>query len=384
MIPRLLVPPKKSFFLLGPRGSGKTTWLKHHFKAATRFDLLDEARYQRYLGDIASFQRELAAVPDGSWVVIDEVQRLPSLLNEVHRQIEDRGLRFSLTGSSARKLRRAGVNLLAGRAVRRTMYPLCPEELGADFDLDRALSSGTLPVVWTSEEPEDTLSAYVQLYLKEEIQGEALVRNLPGFARFLPIAALSHGQLVNAAGIARDAGVARTTVLEYLSILEDTLLAYRVPAFEGKLRVRERQHPKLFWVDPGIVRTITRSRGAPSPEERGRLFEGFVYMILRLYMELGKLDIDEIAYWAPGEGGRTEVDFVLSRGDTRWAIEVKTSARLHESSFAGLRAIAPLPGLQRRILLHLGDEHGRTQDGIETLSFPRFCEALATGTFAPP
>lgn len=379
MIPRLLRPPKRSFFLLGPRGSGKTTWSKQHFRDAARFDLLDEARYQRYLADVASFQRELAAVPDGSWVVIDEVQRLPNLLNEVHRQIEERGLRFSLTGSSARKLRRAGVNLLAGRAVRCTMYPLSPEELGDAFDLDRALSVGTLPIVWTSEDPEETLRAYAQLYLKEEIQGEALVRSLPGFARFLPIAALCHGQLVNAAGIARDAGVARTTVLEYLSVLEDTLLAYRLPAFEGKLRVRERRHPKLFWIDPGIARAVTKSRGAPSPEERGRLFEGFVYMLLRLYIDLGRLPVDEVSYWAPADAAQTEVDFVLSTGKAHVALEVKTATRVHEPHFAGLRAVAELPGLKRRVLLHLGTENGRTQDGIEVWSFERFCESLARG-----
>ncbi len=380
MFPRLLTPPKTSFFLLGPRGTGKTTWLKQHFADTMRFDLLDEARYQRYLQDIGSFQRELATVPDGAWVTIDEVQRLPALLNEVHRAIEDRRLRFALTGSSARKLRRAGVNLLAGRALRCTMYPLAPEEMGQAFDLERALQIGTLPIVWTSETPEATLAAYVQLYLKEEVQGEALVRNLPGFARFLPIAAICHGQLVNAAGIARDAGIARTTVLEYLSILEDTLLAYRLPAFEAKLRVRERQHPKLFWVDPGIVRMVARSRGAPSPEERGHLFEGFVYMLLRLYMDLGKLDIDEIAYWAPGEAAKTEVDFVLVQGLKRWAIEVKTSQRVHEAHFTGLRAIEKLVGLERRILLHLGDENGRTDDGIEILTFGRFCQELSDGS----
>lgn len=380
MFPRLLTPPRTSFFLLGPRGTGKTTWLKQHFASAMRFDLLDEARYQRYLQDIGSFQRELATVPDGSWVAIDEVQRLPALLNEVHRAIEERHLRFALTGSSARKLRRAGVNLLAGRALRCTMYPLAPGEMGSAFDLDRALQLGTLPIVWTSEMPEATLAAYVQLYLKEEVQGEALVRNLPGFSRFLPIAAICHGQLINAAGIARDAGIARTTVLEYLSILEDTLLAYRLPAFEAKLRVRERQHPKLFWVDPGIVRAVARSRGAPSPEERGRLFEGYVYMLLRLYMDLGKLDIDEIAYWAPGEAAKTEVDFVLVQGMKRWAIEVRTAQRIHETHFSGLRAIGNLSGLERRVLLHLGDEDGRTDDGIEIWTFARFCQALSEGS----
>ena len=161
--------------------------------------------------------------------MVDEVQRLPALLNEVHRLIETRRLRFALLGSSARKLKVAGTNLLAGRALTRTMFPLTAAELGADFDLERILRFGSVPLVWASEVPREVLAAYAQLYLREEIRAEALVRNLPGFVRFLPVAALFNGEVVNVAGIARDAGVARTTVQGYLDILEDTLLAYRLP-----------------------------------------------------------------------------------------------------------------------------------------------------------
>jgi len=182
---------------------------------------------------------------------VDEVQRLPWILNEVHRFIEEKGLRFVLTGSNSRKLTRAGVNLLAGRALRRTMYPFLPEELGEDFDLEEVLRFGSLPIVWTSSSKTETLAACVQTYLKEAIQSEALVRNLPGFARFLPVAALFHGQVLNATSVARDAGVARTTVEDFLEILEETYVAFRLRAFEGRLRVREKRHPKLYWVDPG-------------------------------------------------------------------------------------------------------------------------------------
>ena len=185
--------------------------------------------------------------------------------------IEERRLKFALLGSSARKLEAAGVNLLAGRALHRTMHPLTPAELGDDFDLDSALEWGTIPLVWVSDERREVLGSYVQLYLREEIRAEALVRNLPGFARFLPIAALCHGQVVNISGLARDCGVARTTVQGYLDILEDTLLAFRLPAFEARLRVRERRHPKLYWVDPGLVRAVKRQRGPVAPEERGAL-----------------------------------------------------------------------------------------------------------------
>ena len=251
---RLLKLPARSFFLFGMRGVGKSTWARQALPEATRFDLLDEGLYQSYLRDPGLFGRELARVPAKHWVIVDEVQRLPNLLNDVHRFIEERHLRFALLGSSARKLKHAGVNLLAGRALSRVMLPLLPEELGEDFDLDRILTSGSVAVILQSEAPEESLRAYVQMYLKQEIQAEALVRNLPGFARFLPIAALFHGQVLNTAGLARDAGVARTTVAGYLDILADTQLAWLLPAFEARLRVKERQHPKLYWVDPGVVR----------------------------------------------------------------------------------------------------------------------------------
>ena len=197
--PRALAAPRSSFFLFGPRGTGKTTWVRHEYPAAHRIDLLDEALYQSYLADAGRFSGELQAVAPGGWVFVDEIQRLPSLLNEVHRHVEDSGLRFILTGSSARKLKRAGVNLLAGRAVHTRMYPFLPHELGADFDLEAVLRHGSLPVIWNADDRGAALRAYVQLYLREEIKGEALVRNLAGFARFLPVAALFHGQTLNIA-----------------------------------------------------------------------------------------------------------------------------------------------------------------------------------------
>jgi predicted AAA+ superfamily ATPase len=183
--PRLLKAPRQSFFLFGMRGVGKSTWARHAFPEVPRFDLLDEGLYQGYLADSGRFGRELAAIPAGSRVVVDEIQRLPALLNEVHRFIEERRLRFVLLGPSARKLKQAGTNLLAGRAVRRLMLPLVPEELGADFDLDRVLRWGSLPVIWQAEEPQETARSYVQLYLKEEIQDEERARARPNHSRAL-------------------------------------------------------------------------------------------------------------------------------------------------------------------------------------------------------
>jgi predicted AAA+ superfamily ATPase len=374
--------PSSSFFLFGLRGVGKSTWVRERLPDAHRIDLLDEGLYQDLLADPAGFAGELRRLERGSWVVVDEVQRLPGLLNDVHRFIEERGLRFALLGSSARKLRAAGVNLLAGRALWREMFPLAPEELGGDFDLDRALEIGGLPLVLDSDSPQETLRSYVQLYLREEIKGEALVRNLPGFARFLPVAALFHGQALNVAGLARDAGVARTTVEGYLEVLEDTLLARRLQAFEPRLRARERKHPKLYWVDPGVARAAKGAYGSIAPEESGSLFEGWVHTLLRTYMAERGL-AEEIAYWAPAESRQREVDFVLRRGAELCAVEVKSTRRPHRQDMAGLRAIAKLPRLQRRVLLHRGDRPTRTEDGIDAWPVATFLEALETDGLWP-
>lgn len=378
VFPRILQPPKGSFFLFGPRGTGKSTWLEAEFPRAHVVDLLDEARYQGFLADPGRFAAELRAVPKGTVVVLDEVQRIPQLLNEVHRAIEERRVRFALCGSSARKLKSAGTNLLAGRAVQRFMHPLLPEEMGEAFDLPAALRWGTLPVVWSAPDRSGALEAYAQLYLKQEVQAEALVRNLPGFARFLPIAALFHGQVLSLSALARDAGVARTTVQGYLEVLEDTLLAFRLPAFEARLRVRERKHPKLYWADPGLPRAMKRQFGAPTAEERGHLLEGWVASVLRAYRDYRGL-FEEWHYWAPGKGSEVEVDFVLQRGAARVAIEVKTGRQVPDRSLRGLRAIAELKGVKRRLVVYLGDTRMKTKDGIEILPLDVFLRLIESG-----
>lgn len=315
-------------------------------------------------------------------MVVDEVQRLPSLLNEVHRHIEERRLRFVLCGSSARKLKTAGANLLAGRAVHRQLHPFLPEELGGDFDLEAALRWGTLPVVWTAEDRGDALSAYAQLYLKQEVQAEALVRNLPGFARFLPVAALFHGQVVNVSGIARDAGTARTTVADYLEILEDTLLAFRLPAYEARLRVRERRHPKLYWADPGLPRAMRRESGPPGAEERGHLFEGWVAGLLRAYRDYRSL-FDDWGYWAAGNGSGVEVDFMLRRARQLVAVEVRSGEKVFEADLRGLRAVRDLTGVERRIVVFRGARRQTTADGIQILPVAAFLAELEGSKLFP-
>jgi predicted AAA+ superfamily ATPase len=376
MLQRILKAPQQSFFLMGPRGSGKSTWLRATFRDAHVFDLLSEETYQRLLARSGSFADELRAVSADTWVIVDEVQRLPGLLNEVHRFSEEKRLRFVLCGSSARKLKAAGVNLLAGRALHRSMHPFVPEELGAQFSLEEALQRGLLPIVWDSAAKEDTLVAYAQLYLKEEIQAEALVRNLPGFARFLPLAALFHSQTVNVSNIAREAGVARTTVAGYLDILVETLLCFRLPAYEARLRVRERKLPKWYWCDPGIVRAMKRSTGGIAPEERGVLFEGLVAQLLRAYKDYRGI-CDEMYYWAPSGRSETEVDFLLVRGTDLIAVEAKSGQNFTDTWCKGLRAVAQLKGLCRRIIVYPRGPVLRTEDGIDVFPFQHFSDLLA-------
>jgi predicted AAA+ superfamily ATPase len=378
MLNRILTSPRQSFFLMGPRGSGKSTWLRAAFPAAWVIDLLSEEKYQRLLSHPGLFADEVRALKPGTWVVVDEIQRLPGLLNEVHRFIEEKRLRFVLCGSSARKLKRAGVNLLAGRALSRSMHPFLPEELGGQFDLDQALQFGLLPIVWDSYAKAETLAAYTQYYLKEEIQAEALVRSLPGFARFLPVAALCHGQTVNVSTIARDAGVARTTVSSYLEILEETLLCFRIPAYEARLRVRERKHPKWYWCDPGLVRAMKRSFGAVVPEERGALFEGLVAQAIRAYRDYRGI-CDKVCYWASTTGAANEVDFLLDQGRHFVAIEAKSGGSFTESWCKGLRAAASLKGLKRRLVVCPRGPALKTRDGIEVLPFQDFADLLASG-----
>lgn len=377
-ISRIFSAPAGSYFLFGPRGAGKSTWLRHLHPDAHWIDLLDEGRYQDYLVDPARFGAELAALDDGATVVVDEVQRLPNLLNVVHQKIEAKRLRFALSGSSARKLRRSGVNLLAGRAVRRVLHPFVPEELGAEFDLLRTLQHGSLPLIWSSADPADTLRSYVQMYLREEVQAEALTRNLAGFARFLPLAGLFHGQTLNISSLARDAGVARTTVQGYLQILEDTLFTFQLPAFESTLRVRERRHPKLYWVDPGLVGAVIGPRSA-AQSDPGARFEGWIAQLLRAYQDYRGL-FDEMAYWSPAESKHIEVDFVLTRGTEHIAIEVKTSTRWRSEFGKGLRAIADLSGMRRRIVIYQGTDTLRPENGIEVWPVARFLRELADGT----
>ena len=372
--------PKKSFLLFGARGTGKSTWLRQHIPDGYVIDLLDEGKFQDLLAKPHLFAEEIRGVKRDKWIVVDEAQRLPNLLNEVHRLIEKEGRKFALCGSSARKLRTAGVNLLAGRATRRFMFPFHPQEMGTDFNLTTALQFGSLPLVNKSGDPKETLKDYVQMYLREEIQAEAIVRNLPAFSRFLPVAAFFHGQVLNISSLARDAGAHRNTIAGYVEVLEDTLLAYRLPAYQPRLKVKEQQHPKLYFIDSGIVRALKRQIGQVAIDEKGALFEGWVCHVLRASINYSDL-ADDLYYWAPADS-KTEVDFLLIKGTEKIAIEAKSTESLDKDDFKGLRAIECLKGLRRRIIVYGGSTKRLTADGVEVLPVNDFLDELSLGLFS--
>ena len=325
MYARLLPTPTHSVFLFGPRGTGKTTWIRDRFPAAATYDLLDTGEALRLSKAPDALHRELATLPAGSWAVIDEVQKVPGLLNEVHRLIEGRGLRFVLSGSSARQLRRRGVNLLAGRAVTTTMFPLVSAELDFALDVERALSHGTLPMAVAGDHPEDYLRTYAETYLVQEVQAEALTRNLGAFARFLEIAARQNAQATNATSIARDAGIDRRTVQNHFAILTDTLIGYWLPAWKLKSATRQVRQSKFYFFDAGVVRALTgRLPYPPAPEERGPLVETFILNEIRAFLSYSGRHYRP-HYWQSYDGA--EVDVLCETAAGFVAIEIKAAAR---------------------------------------------------------
>lgn len=331
---RFFEPPPGSFLLLGPRGTGKSTLIRAMFPDAVRIDLLQPEAHRQFGARPERLREVVAGVADPGVVAIDEVQRVPALLDVVHELIEARPqLRFVLTGSSARKLRRAGVNLLAGRAVHRAMHPFLAGELGAAFDLERALRQGLVPLVWNAADPADTLRSYLGLYVREEVQQEGLVRDVGAFARFLEAVSLTHGQLRNLAAIAAECEVSRKTAEGYLDILHDLLLCFSVPVFQKRAARQLTAHPKLYWFDSGVF-LASRPRGPldAATEVGGAALEGLVAQHLRAWIDYGQRDL-QLFFWRTRAGN--EVDFVLYGGGGFFAIEVKASERSAAKTCAG-------------------------------------------------
>lgn len=376
MYTRRLALPKTSFFLFGPRATGKTTWLRQELGHAHWCDLVPSEAFLRYLHEPASFRREVEALPAGAWVVVDEVQKVPALLDEVHALISKHGkrYRFALSGSSARKLKRLDANLLAGRVINRGFFPLTLAEAGPGTPIESILQIGLLPGV--RSEPEialDVLEAYAANYLHQEIQQEALTKDLAGFARFLRVAAILNGQALNVSNVASEASVARPTVQRYFDILVDTLVGVRVHAWQPRLKVREVAHPKFYFFDPGVARAVAgRVRAEVHESERGALLETWVLHELRAHLQLAQCG-GEIEWYRTGAG--VEVDFIWRGPRHNVGIEVKASTRWRPEAGAALRELLASKIIRRAVVVYLGDRE-LNDAGVHVLPAARWAQQL--------
>lgn len=340
----LTLPTQRSALLLGPRQTGKTTLVAAQLPAgAWKVDLLRHDEFLQYSKEPSAFRRAVEErMRRGTDVVfVDEVQKVPELLDEVHALIEGGGVRFVLTGSSARKLRRGGANLLAGRASSLHLHPLVVEEHGDAFDLERALRIGALPAVVDSDDDDARLILrdYAETYLREEVQAESLVRNLGGFARFLDVAAAQSGELLNFASIGRDAALAARTVREYYQILEDTLLGFRLEAWRGSVRKRLVTHPRFYLFDTGVTNALNRRLTATlDPVTRGRLFEQWLVLECLRRIDYAASET-RLFFWRTNHGA--EVDLLVERhGRLLAAVEIKSTRRVAGADLEGLRSFA--------------------------------------------
>jgi predicted AAA+ superfamily ATPase len=367
--------PRTSFFLWGPRQTGKSTLLRATYPQSRIIDLLGAREFLRYARDPGVLREEVESARE-RFVIIDEVQKVPALLDEVHWLIENRKVVFALCGSSARKVRRGHANLLGGRACRYELHGLVAAELGEDFDLVRLINHGYLPRHYLDDDAAPLLHAYVGDYLKEEVAAEGLTRNLPAFSNFLAAAALADGQLVNYTTIGRDCGVSPYTVKEYFQILVDTLLGSYLPAYRRRPKRRVIQAPKFYFADVGVVNHLARrGRVEPGGELFGSAFENWMFHELCAYRAYRDFTLD-LSYWRLASG--IEVDFIV--GDLRLAIEAKATARVHADHLRGMRELArEHPKLGRRVVVSLDERPRRTEDGIEILPAAQFARRLWSG-----
>ncbi len=337
-VSRFLALPAGHFFLFGPRGTGKSTCLRHRLPDALVVDLLNPQTVRELSARPERLGELIRGNPERVDIVVDEVQRVPELLQVVHQLIESsQHVRFALTGSSARSLRRAGVNLLGGRAAVRELHPFMAAEL-QDFDLERSLSVGMVPLIASSENPRDTLAAYASLYIEQEVKTEGLVRQLGSFARFLEAISFSHGSVLTLTNVARDAAVNRKTVEGFLEVLEDLLVSFKVPVFTKRARRATVSHPKFYFFDAGVFRSLRPRGPLDQPSEiDGAALEGLVAQHLRAWIAYGNGD-HQLFYWRTRTG--LEVDFVVY-GETHFAaIEVKNSDQVRPADLRGLKAFA--------------------------------------------
>jgi predicted AAA+ superfamily ATPase len=362
---------KRSFFLLGPRQTGKTSLIKHILPDVRVYDLLDSANYLTLSREPNRLAEEIGS--SIKRVVIDEIQRIPLLLNEVQRLIESRGVNFLLTGSSARKLRRGGINLLGGRARVKYLHPLTYRELGDNFNLNHAMARGLLPSIYFSDDPKADLEAYCGLYLQQEIMAEGATRNIPAFSRFLKIAAHSNGGIVNFTNIASDAQVARTTVYEYYEILKDTLILRELKPWRRTVKRKPLASSKYYFFDVGVVSALQGRPFLPGTPEFGEAFETFIMHELTCCSDY--ISGEPLSFWRSTSG--FEVDFII--GD-HTAVEVKAKVNVSPQDIKSLRALREEKQLKRFVCVCL-EKRSREVDGIKILPYAEFLASLWAGEY---
>ena len=381
LVGRFLPIPDDNFFLFGPRGTGKSTWLRQKFPEALLIDLLDAGTMRVYLSRPERLKEVLEGNPQSKRIIIDEIQRVPALLDVVHQLIESKQpFQFILTGSSARKLKRTGVNLLAGRLLLKTLHPFMAAELGSRFNLAESLQLGLLPLVLGAPNPRETLKSYVVLYLREEVQAEGLVRNIGSFSRFLEAVSLSQGSLLNISEVARECQVSRKTVEGFVEILEDLMLGFRVQVFTKRAKRHLVNHPKLYFMDAGVFRAIRPRGPLDSPEEiGGACLEGLVAQHLRAWAAYTPGE-HQLYYWRTKSG--TEVDFVLYGDQAFWAIEVKSSKSVSGRDVKSLQAFKEDYPQAETCLLYGGKERLKIK-GVLCLPCEDFLLKLSPGSSFP-
>lgn len=370
---RFFQAPDQSCFVFGPRGTGKSTWLRKRIPDALFIDLLDPPVHRSLSARPERVRELLAGSPGRETVVIDEIQRVPELLTVVHAVMEEPSPpRFILTGSSARKLRRGGVDLLGGRAVQRTLHPFMAAELPA-FDLGNALCVGLVPLVVVAPDPAEVLAGYASLYLDQEVRAEGLTRNIGGFTRFLEAISFSHGAQLNISAVARECEVERKVVAGYVGILEDLLLAFRLPVFRKRAKRATVTHDKLYLFDAGVFRSLRPKGPFDRPEEiDGQALEGLVAQHFRAWIAYSRFDVD-LFYWRTRAGA--EVDFVVYGEKGLQAFEVKNAARVHSTDLRALRAFRDDYPEAETAVLYRGRERLRI-DGVWCLPVADFLRRM--------
>jgi len=377
-VTRFYQPPEGSYFLFGPRGTGKSTWLKQLSCETLRVDLLNRETFRLYAAHPERLRDRVAALPAPTHIILDEVQKIPELLDVVHQLMEEKqNHTFILTGSSARKLKRSGVDLLAGRAALTTLHPFMAAELGDRFDMETALETGLVPVIHSAAAPRAARSAYLGLYLEQEVKAEALVRDVGAFSRFLEAISFSHASMLNITGVARECQVNRNTVQGYVEVLEDLLLGFRVSVFTRRAKRHLVEHPKFYFFDAGVFRSVRPRGPLDAPEEMaGTALEGLVAQHLRAWIAYSNRNDIRLHYWRTKSG--VEVDFVLYGEDTLCAIEVKNARHVFRADVKPLRAFREDYPQSTVCLLYRGHERLMI-DGVLCIPCEEFLRQLIPG-----